>query len=316
VRRIGFTLALLMSASPSMASAQTAVLLPVGGDVELARAHSAELVARVQADFEESSFTVVSPVGDCADTSCAPTMLTAMHADLAVGIALWHRNGLVQVSVVLVDPHGVQVSADADGAESVIGQATTSAVAQARARWATRNGSPVRVIGAPDGASITVDREPWGTIPHEGNLSPGTHHFVVSAVGYVTERRDVEIAAATETIEIAFELVEGSDVVAPPPATGPDVGVMASGGVLAGIGAAVLAIGIANAVDTVHCVSGCDPGDPTRTAHYPATDIGIGLTVAGAAAMVGGVLLIIVGVLAGGTPSRVALDANGMTVSF
>lgn len=314
----------------SPARAQTAVLFPVGGDAALASAHGAEVVERVTRDLEESSFTVLA--GDaldaamtaahadaCGDPSCAGPMLTSLSADLGVGVALWRRNGLVQVSVVLVDPHGVQVSADADGAEGVISQATQGALSQARARWATRGGSPVRVVGTPDGATITVDRTPWGTLPHEGALAPGTHHFVVSADGHVTERRDVEIAAASETLELTFELAAGADDGAgtTPHSGGPDVGLIATGAVVAAVGAGVLVTGLANVAAPAHCVSGCSGPPADRTIYLPNTPVDVALAVVGGAALIAGVVMVIVGVSSGSNGgSTVALTADGLRVSF
>jgi len=314
---------------PAVASAQTAVLLPVGGDSELAATHGEQVVARVQRAFEDDTFTVLSGdtlaaamssagAAECGDPSCAGAMLTALHAEIAVGVALWHREGLVQVAVVLIDEHGTQVSADADGAEGVIGQATTSALAQARARWATRDGSPVRVIGSPDGATITVDHQPWGTIPYEGSLSPGTHHVVVSADGHVTERRDVEIAAATETLELTFALAEGSDpdeTPPPPPSTVPDVGLIAVGAVSAAAGVGALIAGIVIATGSEHCVSGCTGPPSERVVSVPAVDVGAGLAIAGAVAVGVGVVLVIVGATSGNS-GPVALTSNGFVVRY
>jgi hypothetical protein len=320
--------ALFCLASP--AAAQTAVLFPVGGDAELASAHGAEVIERVTRDFEESSFTVLAGpalaqamtaahADACEDPSCAGPMLAALTADLGVGVALWHRSGLVQVSVVLVDPHGVLVSADADGAESVLGQATQSALSQARARWATRAGSPVRVLGTPEGATITVDHEPWGTLPHEGSLSPGTHHFVVSADGHVTERREVEIAAATESLELRFELVAGTDSAVTPPAGGGDPApVLVGVGVAAAVvGAGLLAWGIGDAVDSTRCTAGCAGPASGRTIHIAANELGIGMAIAGGVALAIGVVLVAIGATpanAGGAP--VALTGDGLAVSF
>ena len=331
-RALVFFLSLVsLGASSSVASAQTAVVFPVGGDAALASANGAEAIARVESDLGESGFTLVSGAAlasamraahadECADPSCAGPMLRALGADLAVGVALWPRHGLVQVSVVLVDPQGVQVSADADGAATVIGQLTQAALSQARARWATRSGSPVRVVGTPDGATVTVDREPWGTLPHEGSLAPGTHHFVVSADGHVTERRDVEIPAATEALEIAFALAPGSDAPVTAPATpcaGPDVGLIVAGAVTAAAGAGLLVAGIVIASGTEQCVRGCTGPVMDRVVSVPATELGVGLAVGGAVALAAGVVLAIVGGTTGGSSAgSAALGADGLLVRF
>ena len=331
-RALVFFLSLVsLGASSSVASAQTAVVFPVGGDAALASANGAEAIARVESDLGESGFTLVSGAAlasamraahadECADPSCAGPMLRALGADLAVGVALWPRHGLVQVSVVLVDPQGVQVSADADGAATVIGQLTQAALSQARARWATRSGSPVRVVGTPGGATVTVDREPWGTLPHEGSLAPGTHHFVVSADGHVTERRDVEIPAATEALEIAFALAPGSDAPVTAPATpgaGPDVGLIVAGAVTAAAGAGLLVAGLANVATSEHCASACGGPAASRTVYVPNTAADVALAVAGGVALVAGVVLIVVGVTSSGASApAVAFTADGLAISF
>jgi hypothetical protein len=333
VKRALLTLALLCV--PSLASAQTVVVFPVGGDATLAAAHSAEVLSRVQSSLEDSGMTVL--VGDdlaraatdahaapCSDPSCAPALLPALHASLGVGVALWSRNGLVQVSVVLTDEHGTLVSADADGAEGVIDQATQGALSQARARWATREGSPVRVVGSPEGASITIDHDPVGSIPYEGHLSPGTHQFVVSADGHRTERRSVEIPASANPIDVRFGLTPGSDEEVRhddhatrepddgrPLVIGTGIGVMA-----AGVG--LLVPGIVNvATAAERCVSGCD-GDPAmRVVSVPHTDGGFGLAVTGVIVLAIGAVLLIVGASAG-APQRSSVTArpDGFAVRF
>lgn len=319
---------------PCGAEAQTAVLFPVGGDAALASAHADEVLGQVTQALEDAAFTVVA--GDalaaatsaahaepCADPSCAGPMLTSLSADIAVGVALWHRHGVVQVSVVLVDPHGVQVSADADGAESVIGQLVQAALAQARARWATRGGSPVRVIGGPDGATITVDHEPWGTIPHEASLSPGAHHVVVSADGFVTERRDVDVAVGSDVQELSFVLVAATPTgeAASPPSGGPDVGLIVAGSAVAVVGAGALIAGIVVGSGSETCVRGCTGPAVDRVVAVPATELGIGLAVGGGVLLAAGVVLAVVGATSGGSSSgsgssSVALTRDGLVVRF
>jgi hypothetical protein len=323
VRGLWFTAVALLGWS-SMAHAQTAVLLPVGGDATLAAAHGAEATGHVERALEESSFTVLG--GDaltsaitaagaepCSDPSCAGPMLGALHADLAVGLALWPRNGAVQVSVVLVDRAGVQVSADADGTESVIGTATESALAQARARWATRGGAPIVVAGAPVGAVIAVDGEPWGTLPHGGTLPPGTHHFVVSADGHESQRRDVEVASGTEPVTLTFDL-RRTDTDAAAASTGPDAGLIGVGAASAAVGIGALIAGIVIASGAERCVRGCDGPAIDRVVSVPATELGAAIAIAGGVAIAAGLVLIIVGASPSSGP--VTLTSNGLAVGF
>jgi hypothetical protein len=323
VRGFSFT-AVALLAWPTMACAQTAVLFPVGGDAELAAAYGTEARGHVERVLEEAAFgvltgdalvaaTVTASAETCGEPSCAAPLLIALHADIGVGVALWRRNGAVQVSVVLVDPRGVQVSADADGTESVVGQATESALAQARARWATRGGAPIRIVGSPEGASIVVDRDPWGTLPHEGTLSPGTHQLVVSADGYATQRRDVEVVSGTEPVTLEIALVSTTSPIARP--AGPDGALIGIGGGASMGGIALSIGGIVTATGSERCVSGCDGPVADRIVAVPSTELGIGLAVGGGVALAVGVVLIVIGATAG-DPRAVALGPEGLSVRF
>jgi hypothetical protein len=44
-------------------------------------------------------------------------------------------------------------------------------------------------------AKLSLDGRPVATLPHAADVSPGKHHVVVTAVGYATDRREIDIAA-------------------------------------------------------------------------------------------------------------------------
>ena len=323
------TIVLVLHCFASRVSAQTAVLFSVGGDAALAAAHSDEVLARVHSDLEDDGMTVLS--GDalaqavasahadgCADPSCAGPLLAQLHADIGVGVALWPHNGVVQIAVVLVDASAHEVSATSDGADTVIGQTTRSALSQARARWATRDGSPVRVTGSPDGAAITIDHQPVGSIPYEGRLAPGTHHFAVAAPGHVAERRDLEVAAATEPVTITFDLAVGEEVEPTPPATGgPDVGLIIAGVAIGAAGLVVASIGLANATTSERCASACDGPAAGRTLYEPNRTADAVEMIAGGVALIVGVVVAVYAALSGGASrSSIALTSDGVAVSY
>jgi hypothetical protein len=305
---------------PSIAAAQTVVVFPVTGDPALTAAHGEEALARVQADLEDSGITVLrdmalagacqtAGVPLCIDPSCADTLLPALGAEFAVALALTSRNGLVSITVRLLDAHGREVSADADGAEGVIAQAARGALSQARARWVSREGSPIRVVG-PSGARIAIDGSEVGACPYEGLVAPGTHHFVVTGPGLPMER-DVEIGAAATAIEIVFEevVVNGG---------GPDAGWLVTGIALAGVGIGAGIAGAVIATGNEHCTSGCDGPAASRVVSLPNTDLAIPLLVAGGVALAAGVVMVIIAVASGGSSSRspVTATANGLSVAF
>jgi len=304
------------------ARAQSCVILPPGGEFELVAAHTMEVEARVRSVFENSGVEVLDArsvaarldavgAAHCDAIACAPTMLGVLHAAFAVGVTIERRSGVVQIQAVMIDPEGHQVSATADGTEDSIGQATEAALAQARARWSLREGSPVRVVGEPAGATITVDGAEWGVVPHEGRLSPGAHRVVVAAEGRAAETRSVDIPAASETIELSFTLAASGG--------GPDAVMLVLGASALAIGVAGLAVGIPNAVATEHCTAGCDGPASGRSLFVPSTDVGLGLTIAGAVVAAAGVVLVVVGALAGsGGASRATswLGPNGVTLHF
>jgi hypothetical protein len=312
-------------AMPAAASAQRCVLLPVGGDAELSAAHSAEVNGYIRGELENSGFEVLTSESlaaqltaagheACAEPSCTGPMLEMSGSAFAVGAAIWRRSGVVQVAVVMADPEGHLVSASADGTEGAIRQAATAALAQARARWPSRAGSPVRVIGSPDGAAITVDHQPWGSLPFEGTLPPGPHTFVVSADGRETERREVDVPAATEPFTVTFDLPAATSGGGGGGGGGIDVGWLLAGIGTTAAGAVLLGVGIGN---LTRCTARCD-GPANEATYYLANhDVDTGLTIGGAVLTALG-LVVTIATLSSPTQSSaaVSLDARGLTLRF
>ena len=327
MRRVFFPAVVLVFLYARPVAAQEAMLLPVGGTPELAAAHGQEAMRIIERELTEAGLTVLSSsvvearattahVELCTEPACAHEFLEATHLSLAVGVALWSRSGMVQAAVVLIDPEGHQVSASADGSESSLNQAVIAALAQARARWGTRTGTTVRAVGTPEGATITVDREPWGSIPHEGELTPGTHHFAVSAEGYETDRRDVDIAATPEPVEVRFGLTATVAGATPPAGGGPDVGIIVLGGVVAAAGVAGIIVAIIGATAAHTCVAPCD-GATMPSVERPALGPILAWGIGGGVGVVGGAVLIGVGAASGGAPaSQVRLSPGSVTIQF
>lgn len=306
----------------SVAQAQRAMLLPVGGDRALVASHGTEAATRVQLDLEEAGIEVLAGAElaqaltaahaeACEDASCASPSLSPLGAQFAVGVALWTYEDGVQVEVGLIDADGAVFRATEHGAANTVGNLTREALSAARRSF----GQPpvaVRVEGTA-GASIIVDRAPWGTVPFEGRLAPGTHQFAVSLHGHVTERRDVRIGEATT---LTFELATDAGVSAPGPGGGPDVGLIVAGGVLAAVGIGVGVTGLAMATASESCARGCTGPSADRIVNVPNVEAGIGLAVGGAVALAVGVVLVAVGASAGSGSGAVSLGPEGVGLRF
>lgn len=306
----------------SVAHAQRAMLLPVGGDRALVASHGTEAATRVQLDLEEAGIEVLAGAElaqaltaahaeACEDASCASPSLGPLGAQFAVGVALWTYEDGVQVEVGLIDADGAVFRATEHGAENTVGNLTREALSAARRSF----GQPsvaVRVEGTA-GASIIVDRAPWGTVPFEGRLAPGTHQFAVSLHGHVTERRDVQVTGATTlTFDLAVEPVAS----APATGGGPDVGLIVAGGLIAAVGIGVGATGLAMATTSESCARGCSGPSVDRIVNVPNVEAGIGLAIGGVVALGVGVVLVAVGAGAGSGAGAVSLGPEGVGLRF
>lgn len=232
--RAGFAWAALLAALllPGVAAAEgAAIVLPPGGDARLtaerAQAEQALLDAvqarQMRAVTAADAAARLRRAGrePCEDITCAPDLLEALDADMAVLMAVWGRRqgpGASQVGVTLVDRAGARAEGSAAVDGDGVGPAATAAFADALSAWDARGGIPIRVEGSPVGAAVTVDRHPRGALPLELSLAPGTHSLSVSATGYVTERRELDVSAETsETRVVRVHLSEAGDGVGAEP---------------------------------------------------------------------------------------------------
>lgn len=260
MRSFVVAIAIVSSSFAAQASAQTCVVLPVGGDAALAAARGEEALGRVRHDLEESGFTLISGAelsaaseaahaAACDAAGCAGSLLAALSADVGIALALTSHDGVVRVAVVMVDPDGVQVSAAANGPEAAISQLTQAALSQARALWQTR-----------------------GTQPSGSGASSRS--------------------------------------------SGPDLGWIVTGAIVAAAGIGVGAFGIATLTSSERCTSGCEGPPSGRMVFVPNNAAGVALTIAGAGVLAVGIVFVIVGAVSGGGSSSVALTADGVAVHF
>ncbi|MCA9514439.1 MAG: PEGA domain-containing protein [Myxococcales bacterium] len=161
----------------------------------------------------------------------------------------------------------------------------------------------LKVDGTPVGAVVHVDDQQVGSIPGlELGVEPGRHVIVVSALGYVTARRTVDVASGAE-LRVDFALKP--EVVAPPPSDLATPGWIAlgSGAVLVGVGAGFLAWADDAATDLENL--NADAGPPGAYGDYSAAyddlhgdyalrrDTGAALVVLGGVALATGAVLLV-----------------------
>lgn len=83
---------------------------------------------------------------------------------------------------------------------------------------------PVNVVSDPPSAQVEVDGEAqMGATPLEIKLTPGTHKVKVSAPGFETIEKEVEVKPGAAMSDLSFSLPQSADAVAaaPPPVADP-----------------------------------------------------------------------------------------------
>ena len=194
----------------------------------------------------------------------------------------------------------------------LVGVAPVAAAAQAPVDEATET-TPVRVDGTPEGASVVVDRAPFGTLPTEGTLAAGLHYFVVSSPGYYSELRDVEALPSGEPLALRFDLV--LDPALQP--RGANAPMIVGGSVLALGGVAGLVLAVVGATGERRCSARCDDLGARHVVERPAIDAIVTWSVAGGVALIVGAVIIGFGVTWGERSARaVSLGPSGLRVEF
>jgi len=244
----------IASAQAPASGARDLVLAP-SGDAGLARRHGAAVRDRASAALTARGLMPARGPAGCSDPDCAAELLSADAADHALAIALWGRGTTCErVAVTLVDGQGVAHGGEVAVAGGDLTAALDAAIAEALEHAASGGGSPLRVTGTPPGATITLDRIPWGAVPHEDRVPHGEHALAVSADGFVTDRRTITLGPEPVTVEVA--LTRSAPEAAPVPALAPtgaplqttsgggDPRLLGLGAGLGGAGLALVGVGL------------------------------------------------------------------------
>jgi len=218
-------------APQASAQADVALVLEAGGDAGAEA--GAPALAGVREGLAARGLTFEDVQGGCAALECASEALAARGARVAVAVAVWSRRGAPpRVSVSLTDAAGRVENGGAEASDGGVLAAARAALDAAWVAWSAGGMASLRVEGTPRGATVTVDRVPFGTLPHEGMLAFGEHALSISAEGHRTVRRAFTLGP--EGLVVREDLDEA--------ARGPDAAALAvaSGLALGGLGGVLL----------------------------------------------------------------------------
>lgn len=227
-------IACLCFGSSTIARAESAAVLPHAGDTRLETARAAAHRAVIEALREQGlAVRALTPKAtknpaelhsDCAQVTCAPSVLAAHGIDLAVAIAVWNGEDGPQTNVTLIDALGRKYPGYAIVVSDDAAAAGRAALLEARSLHLLGPGPWIHVRGAPVGAAVMLDDRAVGILPYRGAISPGDHQLEVRADGYGAKRQPIVIPLEpTTTARIELELAREGDPTAvasssePPP---------------------------------------------------------------------------------------------------
>lgn len=143
----------------------------------------------------------------CLALDCARSVISALHVNGVVETVLWSNGsgGVRELVVSIVRAGGAESSGTAAVGNGDVGAAARAALTQALSSAGTA-APPVRVTVrvSPRGAALTLDGRPLGQAPWEGLLPTGQHVLVAGHVGFLIERRELDLRS--EPVELAIEL--------------------------------------------------------------------------------------------------------------
>ena len=276
------------------------LLLPALGTEEL-RAGPGELAtSAVERALQAARFSPEHPAGevldivrDCPDTTvCLNQLLAAAGLREAVLTAVWARAGQSvphEVLVTFADAEGHQHSGRAEVEGDDVPNAARRAFARALSARLGENQVMLRLRGSPIGAAVTVDGRSVGTLPTDVRVERGSHRVAVSATGYRTERREIDLD--THEAEETFALSEGSD---PSNQRVSPLNYALGGGLLA-VGVGFGAVAIVGFARDGSCTDDCTPvvrDDGVYARRYGFGPRGIGNTIAAGLGLVGGIVIL------------------------
>jgi hypothetical protein len=199
----------------SIARADSALLLPPAGDPELSALQQSAQHG-LNAALREAGLDVRAPKSRartrnadeaCEQIACASTLLTDLHADIAVGLAVWRGEHDAEVNVTIVDSAGTRYPGRAlVGADAA--NAARAAMLEAQALRMLGPGPWVSIAGDPAGASVWIDGRFVGSLPYRAGITPGDHQLELRADGHAAKTIDLKVPlepTALEALEVKLE---------------------------------------------------------------------------------------------------------------
>jgi hypothetical protein len=230
-------LVLLLSMTASVAHASAVVIVPpraedgIGGDVveraviELMRVIRAQGLdpispgqsgASAEDARESGSFPKSMNPNECLSTPCASEFRKLFDASFAVQLSLFaegKRPG--SVAVVLTETPEAYFTASAEIEGGDVQAAVRAAYLAAREKHLRGAGPWLSVLGTPDGATVVVDDEEYGSLPIDRrHIAPGVHRVQVQRRGFVTRNLTLEIPQNIdhdERLEVALSALAGAE---------------------------------------------------------------------------------------------------------
>ena len=210
----------LCGACCASAQAETAVLLPPGGD-EALRDDQHEALRVLTRSLETQGIRLLDyseaieqagarDVSACKTVDCAPKLLRAVGADVAAAIAVWSRGPEQRrvVFVTLVDRQGDRYPGRAEVQDEALGAAAKDALIDARALQLLGPGPWLRVRTKPDGAQVLLGGKLVGATPYRAHVASGRHVLEVRAEGRESHVQTVDIppnSAKQIEVEVALK---------------------------------------------------------------------------------------------------------------
>jgi hypothetical protein len=230
----------------------------------------------------------------CADAACYASVAEKTSASHIVRTVVEVGEREYDVMVELVDASNGDVVATSQGACDICGVAEAADLAADHAAGlrskleAIPSGPGILTINStPSDATVRIDGEDVGTTPLEVRLSPGGHAIAISKAGYTTLERKVSSVAGVREI-LTLELQEAPDVRRKTStwgwiSLGLGVGAAGAGGAM---------LGIHHKPHQASC-EGQEDENGVCPWRYNTLAAGIALTVAGAAAITTGIVLLV-----------------------
>jgi len=85
--------------------------------------------------------------------------------------------------------------------------AVRSLVATLAASLQRKGVQQITILSSPAGATVTIDDQPIGVTPWTGELSPGSHHALITLRGYIDAAHDFDLSPV-EPLDLSVRLTQ------------------------------------------------------------------------------------------------------------